>query len=171
MPLLKKGPPKRTLTPPTAIPEDAPAAEAAPKKLKKIKAAPVPAPAEPTKVSSKRGRPSTTKPATENKVPKISKLKNRACNDDQLFIWSIVHALKVTAPTNAGKRIELRYVDDRAAVLFHEQAGVPCRSCYTQPEETKKILAFVKKWVPQEVMPTKWDRRVNAAPDAEKGDE
>ena len=134
------------------------------KAVKAVAQKPAPAKEAPGKVAKK----TSTKPATENKIPKVAALKCRALSDDQLKVWEWVNAMLTVNPTDVhpgeeNQRMEIRNVDPRSQVLFNEVTGVPCLKAYTTPQYTDKILAAMKKYIPKEMMNKKWSRRLYPA--------
>lgn len=140
----KKGPPKK-------------AAKAAPKKTAQ-KAAPKKGPA---KKEAKEKHTKGPKAAVERTVPTVKPLKTKACSDDQLFIWEIIHVMRVTKPVigHQTKRLEIRWVDDRSiAFLCGNIKELPPKGCYTLESETKEIVKFLKQYVPEEMAGKKWGK-------------
>lgn len=144
----------------------------APKPSLKSRKPAAPAPKAVPVAKSKAEKPvvkaTSTKAATENKIPKVPAIKCRALSDEQIKVWHWVEAMVETNPTvvHPGsdiERMEIRNVPPRSQVLFNEVLGLPCYKVYTQEAHCQKILAGMKKYIPKDMMNKKWQRRVYPA--------
>lgn len=115
-----------------------------------------------TEVAQKAKAPRGRRPATENVIPKVVKVKAIKCrefDEKAIRLASIIQGMIDATLAKFGKVIEIRGVSDRFQVILNEDAGVPCRASYKDEAEIAKILKLVKK-VPTDFWPAKWTRFV-----------
>jgi hypothetical protein len=140
----KKAPVKKApKTAPKAVPKAAP--KAAPKKAQKS-APPAKGP----------------KAAVEIKVPRVAALKTKACTDEQIFVWELIHLMRMGKVVFVGHtkvpHTEIRGFDDRAKAFIATHIKIAPKGAYVQPAEVDAILAFVKPYVPKEMAGKKWGK-------------
>lgn len=107
------------------------------------------------KAVPKRAVKSSPRSATENVVPKVSKVKSRIWSEEAVELGTIIVDMKKITPAISKDRIELRSVSDRLQVLFNEKLGINCRKVYSADADVAKIVKFLQR-VPEELMPAKW---------------
>lgn len=102
------------------------------------------------------------KPAVEIKIPRVAALKTKLCNDDQHFIWELIHVMRMgkiaVVKGRNGTRIEIRCLDDRAKAFVATHIKIAPKGSYVQEAEVKAIGAFIKQYVPKDMAGKKWGK-------------